>query len=90
MWLRATSIVASRVDATAGDSGAGFALRRLQLHQDGRESLCEVVVNVARQPIAFFENRFAPLLEPSLLGEPALMQRQRGLAGMASSTATAH
>ena len=57
-----------------------FALGGLQLHQDRGESLRQVVVDVARQPVAFVEDRLAPLFEPALLGQPALMQRQRRLA----------
>ena len=59
--------------------GAGLTLRRLQLHQDRREPLREVVVNVAREPIALLEYRLAPLLEPALLRQAALMERQRRL-----------
>ena len=55
------------------------ALRRLQLHQDRGESLRQVVVNVARQPVAFFEDRLAPLLDAALLGQAAVVQRQRRL-----------
>ena len=46
---------------------AGLALRGLQLHQDRGEPLREVVVNVARQPVALLEDRLAALFEPLLL-----------------------
>ena len=58
---------------------ARLPLRRLQLHQDGRESLRQVVVNVARETVALFEDRLAPLLAPILLDETAVVQRQRRL-----------
>ena len=57
----------------------GRALRRLQLHQDGGEALRQRVVDVARDAIALFEHRLAPLFEPALLGQPAVVQRQRRL-----------
>ena len=57
-----------------------LALRRLKLHQDRGEPLREVVVDVARQPVALFEDRLAPLFDRRLSSiEPAVMQRQRRL-----------
>ncbi len=81
MWLRAMSIVASMRRGDSRREGTRFALRRLQLHEDGGKPLGEVVVNVARQAIPFLENGLAAFFHASLLGKPALMQRQRGLAG---------
>ena len=54
-----------------------FTLRRLQLHQDCAEALCEVVVNVARQAVALLEDRLAAFLESLLLVDAALVQRER-------------
>ena len=56
---------------------AGFSLSGLQLHQDRCESLRKVVVNVAREPVAFLEDRLAALFQPALFGQAALVQRER-------------
>ena len=58
---------------------ASLPLRRLQLHEDRGESLGQVVVNIAREPIAFLEDCLAPFFDPIVLDEPAVMQRQRRL-----------
>src|SRR5688500_19349007 len=42
---------------------AGLALRSLQLHQDRGESLRQVVVNIAREAIAFLEDRLTSLFD---------------------------
>ena len=59
---------------------AGLAPRGLQLHENRGKALRQVVVNVARQTIALFENRLAPFLESIAFDETIVMQRQRRLA----------
>ena len=58
-----------------------LAAGALQLHQDRREALCEVVMDVARETIALLENRLAPLLDAAPLDDAAVMQRERRLPG---------
>src|SRR4030095_2640504 len=48
-----------------------FALRGLELHEDGAESLREVVVNIARQAIALLEDRLAAFFQALLLVDAA-------------------
>ena len=79
MCVRARSTAVSRLFATAGGSEPRRPLRRLQLHQDRAESLRQRVVDVARHPVALFEHRLPPRLDAALLGQPALVQRQRRL-----------
>ena len=80
--VRASSTAVSRLAARrpAAALPEPSRWRRLQLHQDRREPLREIVVNVARKPVALLENRLAALFEPAALGEPALMERERRLA----------
>src|SRR5204863_5381087 len=47
--------------------------------EDGREALREVVMDIARQPVALLENGLAPLVESPLFRQAALMQGQRRL-----------
>ena len=63
MWLRASSTAVSSFEATAGGSVQASRCARLQLHQDGGEALRQLVVDVARQPVALLEDRLAPLLD---------------------------
>ena len=79
MCVRARSTAVSML-ARPTAAARRFALRGLQLHQDGGKPLRQVVVNVAREAVALLEDRLAPLFEPVLLRQPALMQRQRRLA----------
>jgi hypothetical protein len=49
------------------------------LHQDCREPLGEIVVDVAGETIPFLEDHFAPLFDPALRHDAAVMQGERGL-----------
>ena len=55
-------------------------LRRLELHQNGAKTLRQRVVNVARNPVAFLENRLSPLFEQTLVDDAAVIERERRLA----------
>src|SRR5439155_24471861 len=61
------------------DRGVHVALRGLQLHQDRAEALCEVVVDVAREPVTLLENGLAALLDAAALDHLAGVERQRRL-----------
>ena len=61
--VRASSTAVSMLVATGGRQAAGLALRRLKLHEDRGKSLREVVVDVAREPVALFEDCLAALLD---------------------------
>ena len=65
--------------ADAWRKRVGRALRGLQLHQDGGEALRERVVDVAGDAVALFEHRLTPYFHAALLGQPALMEGERGL-----------
>ena len=69
--MRARSTAVSSLCATGASAVPDLALRRLQLHQDGAEALREVVVNVAREAVALFENRLAPLFGATALDQRA-------------------
>ena len=60
---------------------AAHPLRSLQLHQDRPEPLRERVVNIARHAVTLFEHRLPARFELALLREPAVVERQRRLAG---------
>ena len=67
-----------RLDAQGDRRGQAADLppRGLELHEDRRESLRQVVVNIARETIALFKNAFAAFLEAIELDETAVMQRE--------------
>ena len=77
--VRARSTAVSRLRAAAGGSRDAAALRRLQLHQDGAEALRQRVVDVARDAVALLEHRLPARFEQALIGEPAVIERERGL-----------
>ena len=79
--VRARSTAVSMLRATDWRQRAGFALCALELHQDRRESLREVVVDVAREAVALLEDRLPALFHPLQFDDPAVMQRQRRLPG---------
>src|SRR5206468_3195616 len=59
-----------------GDSNrqvAHFSLGGLKLHEDRCKPLCEIVVNVSREPVSLLENRLAPLLDPVQFRQPAVV-----------------
>ena len=57
-----------------------LAARALQLHQDRREALREVVVDIARQTVALLENRLSSLFHGGCRSTTtAVVQRERGL-----------
>ena len=58
-----------------------LALRTLKLHQNRGKPLREVVVNVAREAVALFEDALAALLAPMEIDQAAVVQRQRCLTG---------
>ena len=71
-----------RLEAARGrrrQADPAAALRRLQLHQDRAEALRQRVVDVARDAVALLEHRLAALFEPALIGQPAVVERQRRL-----------
>ena len=67
--------------ATPCGRAPGFPLRRLQLHQDRREPLREVVVNITCETIPLLEDRFTPFFNAVVIDEAAVMKRQCCLPG---------
>jgi len=63
----------------AAGQRAADALRRLKLHEDGRESLRQRVVDVARDSVALFEHGLPARFIAALFREPALMERESDL-----------
>ena len=60
--------------ATAAAALAGERCAACSCIRMAREALRQRVVDVARDAVALFEHGLAPLFEPALFGEPALMQ----------------
>ncbi len=79
--VRARSTAVSMLRDDGRRHRTRLALRALQLHEDGGESLREIVVNVAREAVALLEDRLAPLFDTLLLDESAVMQRECSLPG---------
>ena len=78
----ASAPVRSRSRAGGGAVGVSdvqLAARSLELHQDGGEALREIVVDVARETVALFEDRLAALFGAAALDDAAVMQRERRL-----------
>ena len=68
----------ARRDGDGQDAGA-FALCPLQLHQNRRESLGHVVVNIPRETVALLEHGLPALFAANEIDETALVQRERRL-----------